>query len=412
MATALHGVRVLDFTRVVAGPYCTLLMGDLGADVIKIEEPTKGDELRTLVVYRRPEDEDFFYTMNRNKRSVAVDLKTEEGREIAYGLAARVDVAVENFRPGVAARLGIDHERLRAINPSLVYCSISGFGQTGPYRERAAYDSVIQAMSGSMGVTGPEEGPPMRTGLLMGDLAAAWLATVSILAAVIHSRRTGEGQYIDVAILDSAIAMWGTGAAQYLATGKIPRKMGNERTQRVPSNCYQAGDGRYIQIVANTPPLWKRLCGLVGMPEILSDPRYDTMAKRIENRKEVNALVEEMLRAKSASEWQSILGEGGVPCGRVNNLDEVFADPQVVAREMLQTIEHPVSGPIRLIGFPPRLSGTPAEVRMPPPLLGQHTEEVLSQLLDFGSDRLEELEQKGIIRRRRAPEAGTASGRM
>lgn len=398
MPPPLDGVRVLDFTRVLAGPFCTLMLGDMGADVIKIEEPTRGDEQRTLVVYRRPEDEDFFYPYNRNKRSVAVNLKEPEGKKIIYDLAARVDAVVENFAPGVVARLGVDYESLSAINPSLVYCSISGFGQSGPYRDRKAYDSIIQAMGGTMSNTGFEGGPPMRWGLMAADLTGAMVSAYSIVSALFHRQRTGEGQYLDIAMLDSLVTLWTTQAAEFLATGRLPRRWGNELYQRVPANCYPAGDGRYLQIVANTPHLFQRLCELLGMPEAAADPDIDTMPKRIKNREKVNSLIIEKLKGKPAGEWEKILSEGGIPCGRVNNLQEVITDPQLLHREMIQTLDHPVSGKIRQFGIPYKMSKTPGTIRRPPPLLGQHTEEVLSELLEYDAGRIARLAQEGIIR--------------
>lgn len=403
MATALEGVGVLDFTRVLSGPYCTMMLGDMGADVIKIEEPTKGDEQRTLVVYRRPEDEDFFYPMNRNKRSVAVDLKAEEGKQIIYDLVRHVDVVVENFSPGVTERLGIDYPRLSELNPGIVYCSISGFGQTGPYRDRKAYDGIVQAMAGAMSVTGFEDGPPTRFALMVGDISSAFVAAFAILSAYVHRLRTGDGQYIDVSMLDSLISMWSTSAAQFLATGKVPVRHGNEMPQRCPCNCYATGDGRHLEIIANTPVLYPRLCEALGMPDLARDPRFDTMAKRIANRKELNAIIQDKLVEKPVDEWVEILAAAGVPSGKVNNLDEVFSDPHVLAREMLQFVEHPVSGPIRQIGLPYKLSGTPGAIRRHPPLLGQHTEEVLSTLLGYEAERIVQLVRKGVVRCPAAP---------
>jgi len=375
-----------------------MMLADMGADVVKVEEPVKGDEQRSTIHYRRTVDEDFFYPYNRNKRSIAINLKKPEGKEIVYGLAAKADVAVENFAPGVVKRLGLDYETLSGINPSLVYCSISGFGQTGPYRDRKAYDSIIQAMSGVMNATGFEDGPPMRFGLMVADVTGAMMAAYTIMNALFHRERTGEGQYLDVAMMDSLLAMWTTQAAEYFSVGRNTRRMGNELFHRVPSTCYKAGDGRWLQIVASTQKLWERLTELLGVPEAASDPEMNSQPARLKNRERTNGLVTQCLQAKSADEWAKYLGEGGIPCGLVKTLDEVVTDPQVVHREMVQTIEHPVSGPIRQFGIAPKLGKTPGQIRRPPPLLGQHTEELLGELLGYDSNRIAALERDGVIR--------------
>ncbi len=398
MAMPLDGVKVLDLTRVLAGPFCTMMLADMGADVVKVEEPTKGDEQRSTIHYRRTVDHDFFYPYNRNKRSVAVNLKKPEGKEIIYGLAAKADVAVENFAPGVVKRLGIDYETLSGINPSLVYCSISGFGQTGPYRDRKAYDGIIQAMSGVMTATGFEDGPPLRFGLMVADVTGAMMAAYAIMNALYYRERTGRGQYLDVAMMDSLLTMWTTQAAEYFSVGRNTRRMGNELFHRVPSSCYKAGDGRYLQLVASTQRLWEMLTQLLGIPEAASDPDMNSQPARLKNREKVNALVTERLKVKSAAEWVEYLSEGGIPCGLVQTLDEVVADPQVIHREMVTTLDHPVSGKIRQFGIAPKLSKTPGQIRMSPPLLGQHTAEVLSELLGYDGDRIAAMERDDAIR--------------
>ncbi len=409
---ALEGIRVLDLTRVISGPYCTLMLADMGADVIKIEEPTKGDEERHLHSAGRLEYEDFFYILNRNKRSVGVNLKAEEGKRIIYDLASRVHVVVENFAPGVATRLGIDYERLSQINPSLVYTSVSGFGQDGPYRDRKAYDTVIQALAGLTSVTGHQGADPARCGIFIADVGAGMTAAFSTLSALFYAQRTGRGQHVDIAMLDSLLAMWTSSAAEYLFTGIVPKPWGTEIPHRVPSGSYRTSDGRFILIVANTPSLWQQLCDLLGMPEVATDPRFDTPQKRIQDRHTVNALIEQKTKQKTLAEWEAILGAGGIPYGRVNTLDETLSDPQVLHRNMITSMEHPVAGTIPQIGSPYRMSVTPGRIRTPAPLLGQHTEEVLVDFLGYNRAYVASLLEKRVISRTQLPKGADGEARL
>jgi formyl-CoA transferase/CoA:oxalate CoA-transferase len=392
-------VRVLDFTRVLSGPFATMVLADLGADVVKIERPGSGDETRGVVRYegRTEQDEDYFYVANRNKRSLTLDLKNPAGNAAARRLAAGADVLVENFSGGVMERLGLDDATLRPLNPGLIYCSISGFGQVGPYRDHKSYDGIIQAMAGVMSVTGERDGPPLRTGIMIGDLSGALYGVIGILAALRERERSGLGQVVDVSLFASLISLLTVNAAEYLANGRVPSATGSDNPNRSPARAFRAGDGRHLQLMAATPNLWAAFCRAAELTHLMEDERFRTHQDRLAHREELSALIEKRLRERTRDDWVKLLNDAGVPCGPVNSLDEVFADPQVVATSLLTTVEHPRSGPIRQVAPPLRLSRTGAAIRSAPPLLGADTDAALADWAEMTADEVEALRARGAF---------------
>ena len=393
---ALHGVRVLDLSRVLAGPYCTMVLGDLGAEVIKVEPP-EGDETRAWGPPFAAGESAYYLCINRNKRGMVVNLKTDEGHGLLRELALKSDVLIENFRPGTLARYGLDYDMLRSDHPRLVYCSISGFGQTGPLRDRPGYDFMIQAMGGVMSVTGDPEGEPMKVGVAAADLFAGQNAIIAILAALGARERTGEGQYIDIALFDSQLGWLANVASSFLISRDLPKRYGNAHPNIVPYQVFAASDGWFALAVGNDKQ-FAHLCELVGRPELGSDERFATNAVRVNNREELIALLKSIFSLRSVDEWLSMLEAAGIPCGSINTLDKVFAGPQVAAREMLVTMEHPTIGDLPLVGSPLSFSGTPVEYKLPPPLLGQHTREILHEILGYSEEEIESLKANGVIR--------------
>ncbi len=376
---ALGGIRVADFTRVVAGPYCTMLLGDLGADVIKVEEPGRGDDSRGWGPPFAGGESTYFLSVNRNKRSVCLDLRTDEGRDLARTLIAGSDIVVENFRVGFMASLGLDYASLRAEHPRLIYCSISGYGQMGPDRQRAGYDVIVTAQGGLMGITGTPDGEPVKTGVAQLDIATGLYAHSSILAALYHRERTGEGQVIDVSLLSTQVATLINAASMYLVAGEVLTPQGSAHASIVPYQAFAAADG-YIVIGGANDKLFAQLANLLGHPEWPRDPRFATNADRVAHRATLIPLIEAIIRADTVAAWEARLATTGIAFAPVNRMDAVFRDPQVVASGQVVTVAHPTIGPVPLVGPAAHLSATPATVRLPPPTLGQHTEEVLHEL--------------------------------
>ncbi len=383
VAAALDGVRVLDFSRVLAGPFCTMLLADLGADVIKIENPRGGDDTRQWGPPWSGRGETrqsaYYLSVNRNKRSVALDLKTENGRRNARRLALRSDVLVENFKPGVMSRFGLDYERLQAANPGLVYCSVTGFGQQGPYRDRPGYDFVIQAMSGLMSITGPKEGPPCKVGVATSDVTAGLFATVSILAALHWRQSTGRGQWLDVSLLNAQLASLVNVAENYLVSGKAPRRHGNQHANIVPYQTFRAADGWFVVAVGNDNQFGK-LCELIGLPELASDERFGTNPKRVSNRRALEEILAPAMQRRGSAEWVQSLLAAGIPAGPINDIPTILKDRHVTAQGLLRQVKTAGGEAIELIGPPVHFSDTPARVVSSPPTLGQHTEEILRDL--------------------------------
>ncbi len=389
----LDGITVLDLTRVLSGPYCTALLGDMGARVIKIEQPGKGDDTRGWGPPFLNNESAYFLSINRNKESITLNFKAPEGRAILDELLARSDVLVENFRPGSLANLGLDYASLAPTCPRLVYCSISGFGHTGPRRDQPGYDAVIQAEGGLMSVTGAADGPPFRFGVAISDLVAGLFAAQGIALALFVRERSGRGQHVDVALLDSVVALLSYQAGIYFATGTAPSRLGNRHPSIVPYETFAASDGEFVLAVGNDDQ-WKRCCAVAGVEP---EQRFATNRQRVMAYDDLRPILAARLREQPCSYWIERLIAAGVPCGSVRDLNQVFADPQLAARNMIESLEHPTIGPLKVLGVPVKLSATPGTVRTPPPRLGEHTDAVLGGELGFSSDRIDALRARGIV---------------
>jgi crotonobetainyl-CoA:carnitine CoA-transferase CaiB-like acyl-CoA transferase len=389
----LSGLRVLDLTRVLSGPFCTALLGDLGADVIKVEAP-EGDQVRRAGAIRDGLSW-YFANFNRNKRSARIDLRKPEGREVLGRLIARSDVLVENFRPGVLARMGFDPARLRALQPRLVSCSINGFGSTGPYRDRPAFDFIAQALSGFMSVNGRPEDPPLRSGIPISDLIAGLYAALAIVAAVQRARQTGEGQRAEVSLTNGLVSFLAYIATEYLATGEAPPRAGNDHPIAAPYGLFPTRDGQ-LALAPADDTFFHRLADALGMPALKTDALYATQTARVANRARINAIVGGALAMQDTAHWVEVLNASGVPCGPVHSVAQVFSDPQVLVQEMVQEVPHPAHGLVRMLGFPMKLSDTPCRVRRPAPGLGEHSEEVLAEL-GYDAGARAALRESGVI---------------
>ena len=392
----LAGIRVLDLSRVIAGPVCTQILGDLGAEVIKIEQPGVGDDTRAWGPPFLNGESAYFFCVNRNKRSVTLNLKDPRGRAILRELAKQSDVLVENFKPGTLAKLGLDWDVLHLDNPRLVFCAISGFGRTGPGAERGGYDVIVQAVGGLMGITGDPEGPPVKVGVAMTDICTALYAHGAILAALLERERTGEGQRIDVSLLETQIAALINIASSYLNAGEIPRKWGTAHASIVPYQAFRARDGHMIIGVGNDRH-WVTLCEALGLPELGADPRYATNPQRVAHRDEIVRRLEARLATRTRAEWEAMLAPLGLPCGPINRMDEVFADPQVQHLGMVWEGVHPQTGTIRMLRNPVTFSRTPAALRQAPPRLGEHTQAVMQDLLGYSAEQVATLQAEGVL---------------
>lgn len=397
MVLPLEGIRVLDLSRVLTGPFCSMVLADLGAEVIKVEKPESGDDTRSWGPPFIKGESAYFLCINRNKKSITLNLKKERGREILCKLAKKCDILLENFSPGVTKRLGVDYETIYRINPRIIYCSISGFGQTGPYRYRPAYDIVVQGMGGLIGITGESDRPPVRIGVALTDIGAGMYAAIAILSALIAREKTGKGQWIDVSLLDGTISWMTYMAANYFATGKVPKRMGSAHPNIVPYQCFETSDGKYITLAVGNDRIWKNFCKALGLENLAEDQKFATNPRRVENRNElIHKLVKTFL-TKTRDEWLKILIDKEVPCGPVYTMDEIFLDPQVLHRNMLVEIEHQKAGKIKQIGIPIKFSETPGRIRTPPPSLGQHNNEILRSLLKYSENEINQLEKEGVI---------------
>lgn len=396
MTMALEHLTVIDLTQVMAGPSCCQLLGDLGANVVKVEPVGVGDHTRQTMGHRMPHGESSaFVAVNRNKKGLALDLKQEAGREAFYRLVRSADVLVENFRPGVTARLGVDYPALRAVNGRLIYASISGFGQTGPYAERPGYDLIAQGMSGIMSVTGDPAGEPVKCGVPVADLSAGLYCAVGILTACIAREQTGRGQYIDTSLYEAAMALSVWETAELWSTGRTPQPLGSAHRMAAPYQALRTRDG-HLTVGANNPRLWERLCRALGRGDLLRDPRFTGNPDRMANRKELAGELESVLKERDTDEWVTLLLEAGVPAGPLHDYRQACADPHTLAREMVVTMRHPIEGEIRGLGIPVKLSDTPGRVRRPAPGLGEHTDEVLAGL-GYSPGEVASLRESGAV---------------
>jgi len=390
---SLDGVTVLDLTRVLSGPYCAMLLGDMGARVIKIEQPGKGDDTRAWGPPFPGGESAYFLSINRNKESVTLDFKRPEGRAILEQLIARSDVLVENFRPGTLAKIGFDYAALAAKHPRLVYASVSGFGQTGPRRKEPGYDAVIQAEGGLMSITGAAEGPPYRLGVAIADIVSGMFAAYGVVSALFARERTGRGQMVDVAMLDAVAALLTYQAGNYFASGSPPTRLGNRHPSIVPYETFAASDGEFVLAVGNED-LWRRFCEVA---ELDLGERFATNRQRVTQYDEVRPLIAAALVVQPREYWIERLTAAGVPCGSVRDLQEVFDDPQLAAREMIAQLEHAAAGPLKLLGIPVKLSDTPGAVRTPPPRLGEHTDAVLQGDLGMSAADITRLRTSNVV---------------
>jgi CoA:oxalate CoA-transferase len=372
----LSDLKVLDLSRVVAGPFCTMLLGDLGANIIKVEAPD-GDPSRVTGIVGNGENP-YYVNLNRNKRAITIDIKQDRGKEIVRSLAKISDVLVENFRPGVMERLGLGYPALSAINPSLIYAAITGFGKTGPYKDRPAFDFIAQAISGFMSLNGDRSMPYLRAGIPISDTIAGLYSALAILAALRERDRTGRGQEIQTAMVDGLISMFSFASSAYFSTGQLPPRNGNDHMVISPYGMFNASDGP-IAIAPSTEKSWQQLCTALGLENLMMDPRFETAEKRRESRGDLNAIVQSTIGGRSRKELITLLNEAGVPCGPVNDLSQAFSDPQVLHQKMVIESAQP-SGPVKMPGFPFKLSETPARLRKPSPQIGEHTIEVLQEL--------------------------------
>lgn len=391
----LAGLRVLDLTRVLVGPYATMLLGDLGADVIKVERPGEGDETRHIEPLHKGESH-YFLSVNRSKRSIAVDMKTAEGKMLVLELAGQSDVLVENFRPGVTARLGLDYESVRLVNPRLVYCSISAFGQTGPYASRSAFDIAIQALSGVMSISGEPDGPPTRMGLPMADLAGALFATIAINAALYEREKTGNGQFIDLSMLDTNVGLLMYNAGRVFMTGEDPLKTGTAHQGVVPYGAYPCSDGHIV--IANLGErVWPRICAALGFTGMATDERYVTNTVRIRHRAEVDGMIIDRTARLTVAQVADLFDRFDVPHAPILKVSEILAHPQIEARGMVTSAEHPTLGTLKMLGRSIRFPAHEGAPLRPPPLLGEHTDEVLRDLLGYTRERIASLRAAGVI---------------
>ncbi len=390
----LSGVTVLDLSRILAGPYCTMVLGDLGAEVLKVEPPD-GDDSRGWGPPFVEGESAYFLAVNRNKKSVCINLKRASGRDLLHRLAGKADVLVENFRPGTLDRLGFSYETIRLARPEIIYCSISGYGHSGPLRQRPGYDAVMQGEGGWMSLTGELDGPPLKVGASLADIFAGTMAAQGILAALHQRATTGKGQKVDVALFDSVLATLCYQAQGYLLTGEVPERLGNRHPSLSPYETFQTADG-YVIVGVGNDSLWRSFCRAVGMPD-LDDPRFKSNALRVENYVELKKLLVPMFRSGSTQHWLDILEPAAIPVGRVRSVPEALSNPQVADRQMLIEVEHPTVGRMRMTGNPIKMSGLPDGPSLPPPLLGQHTEEVLTEKLNLSSEEIEALREEGAL---------------
>ena len=392
----LTGYRILDLSRILAGPYCTMILGDQGAEVIKGERPGGGDDTRTWGPPFSGGESAYYICANRNKKSIVVDLKLPEGQELVRELAKVSDVVVENFTPGLTKRFGVDYDTLNALNPRLVYASITAYGQNGPYCDRPGYDMVLSAVGGLMWITGEQDGNPCKVGVAVTDVLTGVYTSGAITSALLYRERSGRGQHLDISLLDVQVSGLANIASNYLVAGKEAQRWGTAHESIVPYQVFHTKD-RPIAIAVANQKLWVNFCKLAGKDDWLADPRFESNPKRVENRDLLLPLVQELFRTRTCDEWMEALVDAAIPAGPVNNMEHLFADPQVRHRDMVATVPHPTIGELQLTGIPIKYSATPGTIRRHPPLCGEHTDEVLAEVLDYSAEQIEALKTRGVV---------------
>ena len=392
----LEGIRVLDLTRALAGPFCTLMLGDYGADVIKIEIPGAGDDTRHWGPPFVGEESAYFLSINRNKRSLTLNFKDPEAIKIFLQLAKDADVIVENFTPGVMTRFGLDYETVKGVNPKIVYCSISGFGQTGPYQSRPAYDQIMQGISGIMSITGEPDGEPQKVGIAVTDIGAGMWSAFAVMTAIFHREQKGEGQYIDISMMDSQVAWLTYQAATYFANDEPPKRLGAAHPTLVPYQAFMCEDGKYINVAVGSERIWDRFCQGMKMPEMKENPEYATNGDRVRNRDEIVPNLQKIFLTRPVNDWVQDLQEFNVPCGPINDLADVFSDPQLLHRKMFVEMPHPTLGSIKQTGLPIKFSLTPGALDRHPPLLGEHNGALLKEL-GYSEADIQRLTEQEVI---------------
>lgn len=409
MARPLEGITVLDCSWVLSGPYASMVLADLGADVIKVERPPWGDIARTTTPYQNGYS-GYFFSINRGKRSMSIDFRQEEGRELFRKLAEKADVVLENFTPGTMERLGVGYGALKERNPRLIFCSISGFGQTGPYRERPALDIVVQGMGGILSITGEKGGPPVRPGASYGDLSAGLYATIGILAALRERDRSGLGQFIDLSMLDCQVSMLENAYMRYSVTGKAPEPLGTRHPSATPFQAFPTADGHLVVALGfGEENHWSLFCALLGLPELIDDPRFGTSPRRTANHAVLEPILIEAFRRRTTAEWIEDMLAVGIPCGPVNTIADVAADPQIAHREMLRDVTHPTAGTIRIANTPLRMSRSESGIKGPPPDFGADTIAVLRELLGLSEADIEGLRERGVVATEGGPDVSQIS---
>jgi len=397
MPGPLEGIRVVDLSRVVVGPYCTMVLGDMGADVIKVEMPGIGDETRMWGPPFAGGESAYYLSLNKNKRSLTLNFKKTKGKDILRRLIALSDILVENYRLGTLEKLGFGYESIKEINPRLIYCGITGYGNTGPMAYEPGVDIVVAAEAGLIGITGEKDRPPSKVGVAITDILTALFAQGAIATALYHREKTGRGQKIDLSLFESQVATLFNMSSSYLISGEIPQRWGMAHASIVPYQGFKTRDEEYILVSVTSEKMWEKFCHLMGMQEFIRDPRFDVNKNRVINREQLVPILEKQIAARNSDEWLSEFNKVGIACGRVNTMDRVFDHPQIKPRNMVVEVEHPTADKIKLVGIPVKYSETQGSIRLPPPLLGQHTQEILSDPLGYSEEEIDALRQDGVV---------------